>query len=90
MKPNSFVLLEASASVKKIFLLYSESESSYSSKSCSSSSFLPETVSSKNCTDSDGLISGLLVVANDRDLKLAIAVGVPTSLLVLIKNSSEN
>ena len=42
---------------------------SYSTNNVSRSSLLPYTVSSKNWTDSAGLISGLFVVAYERVLK---------------------
>ena len=67
-----------------MFLFCSVSDRSYSNSSCSNSFLGPNTVSSKNWTDSDALISGLFVVANERVLNDPIAVGVPTSLLVLI------
>ena len=44
----------------------------------------PYTVSSKNLMFVDELTSGLFVLAKDNVLKEPIAVGVPTSLLVLI------
>ena len=63
----------------------SVSDKSYSNNKFSNSFLGPNTVSSKNWTDVDGFISGLLVVAKDSVLKEPIAVGVPRSLLVLTK-----
>ena len=70
--------------------LNSLSDKSYSSINSSSSFLSPKIVSSKNWTDVDGLISGLLIVANDNVLKELTALGDPWSVLVLIKNSSPN
>ena len=67
-----------------MFLLYSESERSYSNANNSSSLLLPNTVNSKNRTDSDELTNGLFDFANDNVLNEPIAVGDPPSDLLLI------